>query len=183
MPEESCLSYLACSDDSDEGFCPLVRNLTSCTMDNACRRKTCIPDNYVDDMHSAHKERREGGAHNDDCQDVIPLPGSIPNVTIAEYGSIEAGNIHAIQAEIYARYGCILYRFSANFSWSHYSRRVSQTLFSLSHPYISGRGPVKTSINAWVSVSMLIILCVRLMRLDLSIHLCLFDTLSTSVIF
>ena len=29
--------------------------------------------------------------------------GSIPNVTIAEYGSIEPGNIHAIQAEIYAR--------------------------------------------------------------------------------
>ena len=30
---------------------------------------------------------------------------SIPKVTISEFGMIEPGNIHAIKAEIYARYG------------------------------------------------------------------------------
>lgn len=119
VPEESCLSYLACSDDSDEGFCPLVRDLTSCTMDNACRRrrKTCNPHDDIIDRHigvggaaSARLNSKEWGLMgddtlNDDCQQdhTMSLPDAIPNVTIAEFGSIEAGNIHAIQAEIYAR--------------------------------------------------------------------------------
>ena len=77
-------------------------------MDNVCRdrrrRKTCHPR---DDFKLNNKKRGMVGGDtlNDDCQQdhSMPLPDAIPNVTIAEFGSIEAGNIHAIQAEIYAR--------------------------------------------------------------------------------
>ncbi len=90
-------------------------------MDNACRlrrRKTCNPHDDIIDRRigvegaaSARLNNKEWGvmgddALNDDCQQdhTMLLPDAIPNVTIAEFGSIEAGNIHAIQAEIYARY-------------------------------------------------------------------------------
>lgn len=85
-------------------------------MDNLCRRrrrrrrKMCIPRVDVDDTSGdgggSSDPRVENTRSDDDCHEyVIPLPGTIPNVTIAEFGSIEPGNIHAIQAEIYARYG------------------------------------------------------------------------------
>jgi cathepsin X len=97
VPEESCLPYIACSDDSDEGFCPFVRELTSCSITigsssamqvNVCR--TCSRNN-------------NGDMNEKDCLAIVSHNGSIPNVTIAEFGSIEPGNIHAIQAEIFAR--------------------------------------------------------------------------------
>ena len=148
VPEESCLPYLACSEDSNEGFCPHVRDTTVCTVDNPCRRssKPCIPQEQQQQQQQQKQQQHHhhdsidddrgsmggggdasdpmdgtkqtkgvvsggGNARDEDCQnddnDTIlpppPLPGSIPNVTIAEYGTIEAGNIHAIQAEIYAR--------------------------------------------------------------------------------
>ena len=147
VPEESCLPYLACSEDSNEGFCPHVRDTTVCIVDNPCRRssKPCIPQEQQQQQQQKQQQHHHhesidddrgsmggggdasdpmdgtkqtkgvvsggGNARDEDCQnddnDAIlpppPLPGSIPNVTIAEYGTIEAGNIHAIQAEIYAR--------------------------------------------------------------------------------
>jgi hypothetical protein len=37
VPYDTCMPYLACSDDSDEGFCSAVD--TSCSKHNVCR--TC----------------------------------------------------------------------------------------------------------------------------------------------
>lgn len=39
VPYDTCQPYLACSSDSDEGFCPFVRNDTVCSKVNTCR--TC----------------------------------------------------------------------------------------------------------------------------------------------
>jgi cathepsin X len=39
VPEDTCLAYIACSSDSDEGFCPQARGLTTCEAWNVCR--TC----------------------------------------------------------------------------------------------------------------------------------------------
>jgi hypothetical protein len=39
VPDDSCLAYLACSSDSDEGWCSQVREFTSCDAWNVCR--TC----------------------------------------------------------------------------------------------------------------------------------------------
>lgn len=119
VPEDTCLNYIACSDDSDEGWCPNVRELTSCDTWNVCR--TC--DGFStegngensstgdDDMEENSivgdniKGNSDGGEEERDGYGCRAIPhGSIPNVTIAEFGSIEPGNIHAIQAEIYARF-------------------------------------------------------------------------------
>ena len=121
VPVDTCLTYLACSSDSEEGWCPNVRHLNTCETWNVCR--TCPPpasagseaDDQGANLPSRPGLRKEGGdagtygimegatVETDayGCQ-AIP-PGSIPNVTISEYGSIEPGNIHAVQAEIYAR--------------------------------------------------------------------------------
>ena len=151
VPEESCLSYLACSDDSDEGFCPLVREWTSCTMDNVCRgrrrRKTCHPHDDINDGHigvvggaaSARLNNTERGRmendtiNDDDCwqdHDALPLlpDDIIPNVTIAEFGSIEAGNIHAIQAEIFARYRVTSISYAITHGKSHKCFPLSQSI-------------------------------------------------------
>ena len=98
IPFDTCQSYLACSEDSAEGFCPHVD--TSCSPKNICR--TCF------------------GLH---CQAV--LPPNIPNATVHEYGTYHAmnfnedesldkeiqpsrqhqhqDNVTVIMAEIYAR--------------------------------------------------------------------------------
>lgn len=39
VPEDSCLAYIACSSESDEGFCPQAKGLTTCEDWNVCR--TC----------------------------------------------------------------------------------------------------------------------------------------------
>lgn len=73
-PYETCQPYIACSTDSQEGFCPHVD--TSCTPLNTC--KTCMP-----------------GAG---CVAVE----SFPNATVSEYG-VYSHDIHAIMSEIYVR--------------------------------------------------------------------------------
>ena len=111
---DTCLNYLACSDDSDEGFCPQARSMTSCDPWNVCR--TCdgfsnekssssdgqggvtVGDGNINNNEDGEDERDEYG-----CR-AVPEE-SIPKVTISEFGMIEPGNIHAIKAEIYARYG------------------------------------------------------------------------------
>jgi len=118
---DTCLNYLACSDDNEEGFCSEVRGLTSCDHPwNVCR--TCT--GFTSDGDVASSSSKDNG----DGDDVLDKDGNvdnsvggedettdeygckavpedkIPKVSISEYGMIEPGNIHAIQAEIYARY-------------------------------------------------------------------------------
>ena len=113
IPMETCLDYIACSSESQEGFCPHVRSLTTCEDWNVCR--TCdgftTPNDHGND--GAHSSLLRNGPSDEEqstttakkdqygCR-AIPQ-GSIPNATILEYGSIEPNNIHAIKAELYAR--------------------------------------------------------------------------------
>lgn len=76
VPYDTCQPYLACSSDSNEGFCPAARNDTECTPLNTCR--TCTP----------------GGT----CQAVTQFP----NATVAEYGTYRY-DVFAVQAEILFR--------------------------------------------------------------------------------
>uniref|UniRef100_A0A6U1T3V4 Peptidase C1A papain C-terminal domain-containing protein n=1 Tax=Trieres chinensis TaxID=1514140 RepID=A0A6U1T3V4_TRICV len=78
IPFDTCMSYIACSKDSTEGFCEHVD--TSCSASNTCR--TC--DTFAG----------MGGA----CTEI----DYFPNVTIAEYGEISL-DVDKIMAEIYTR--------------------------------------------------------------------------------
>jgi len=78
IPYATCLSYVACSDESSEGFCKNVD--TTCSAKNICR--TC-------NIFS-----RFGFG----CADI----NKFPNATIAEFGII-SNDVHAIKAEIFAR--------------------------------------------------------------------------------
>lgn len=80
IPYETCQTYLACSSDSDEGFCPHVD--TSCVPENICR--TCTPDGTCTALKT------------------------FPNASIAEYGVYDVAEdpgafIRKIKSEIYAR--------------------------------------------------------------------------------
>mmetsp|Transcript_38710 Transcript_38710/g.81404 ORF Transcript_38710/g.81404 Transcript_38710/m.81404 type:complete len:358 (+) Transcript_38710:33-1106(+) len=83
VPYDTCQPYIACSSESDEGFCKNVD--TTCTAMNTCR--TC----------STFTEK--GG----DCRAL----DYYPNATIAEYGIIHdddnAARVNKIKAEIHAR--------------------------------------------------------------------------------
>jgi cathepsin X len=89
IPFETCQPYLACSDESKEGFCPHID--TSCSAVNTCR--TC---SGFSDM---------GG----ECVEL----DYFPNATVAEYGEVggdimsifedQAAKAHKIKAEIFAR--------------------------------------------------------------------------------
>lgn len=78
IPYETCLSYLACSAESKEGFCEHVD--TTCTAINTCRTCNTFSEN--------------GGK----CVEI----DYFPNATIAEYGTYHK-DAKAIMAEIYAR--------------------------------------------------------------------------------
>mmetsp|Transcript_15734 Transcript_15734/g.32881 ORF Transcript_15734/g.32881 Transcript_15734/m.32881 type:complete len:406 (-) Transcript_15734:180-1397(-) len=106
IPDETCVGYLACSSESDEGFCPKIRHLTTCDAWNVCR--TCDGfSNPRTDENSVFYDGAEGaGKDGSEARDEYgckAIPAGFPNVTILEYGSIEPNNIHAIKAEIYAR--------------------------------------------------------------------------------
>jgi cathepsin X len=73
-PYETCQPYVACSSDSQEGFCPHVDS--SCTPLNTC--KTCMPGSGC-----------------------VPLE-TFPNATVAEYG-VYSYDVHAIMSEIFVR--------------------------------------------------------------------------------
>jgi len=75
VPYDTCMSYLACSEESSEGFCKNVD--TKCSAMNTCR--TC--------------STFEAGCREIDI---------FPNATISEYGTLP-NNANAIMAEIYAR--------------------------------------------------------------------------------
>merc|ERR1711862_333370 len=78
VPYESCQPYLACSDDSDEGFCANVD--TTCSAINTCR--TCNTFSSF------------GGQ----CVEI----DEYPNATISEYGTYSL-DVDAIKAEIFTR--------------------------------------------------------------------------------
>jgi cathepsin X len=89
IPYETCMPYMACSDESQEGFCPHID--TSCSAVNTCRTCSTFSDN--------------GG----ECVEL----DYFPNATVAEYGEVDDGfagifddpeqRAHKIKAEIYAR--------------------------------------------------------------------------------
>lgn len=86
VPFDTCQPYLACSSDSNEGFCPHVRNDTTCTKVNTCR--TC----------GAFMARWWGWCGEIDM---------FPNATISEYGTYKTGRddevVEKIMSEIYTR--------------------------------------------------------------------------------
>jgi len=84
VPFDTCAPYVACSEDSTEGFCSHVD--TTCTALNTCR--TC-------------------GTFSDRGGSCAALD-YFPNATVAEYGRVphgddQAGTVLNIKAEIYAR--------------------------------------------------------------------------------
>lgn len=78
VPYETCMPYIACSHESNEGFCAHVD--TTCTPANTCR--TC---NTFMDNHGF-------------CSEI----DDFPKATVAEYGSYH-WNHEAVMAEIYKR--------------------------------------------------------------------------------
>ena len=82
IPFDTCQPYIACSEESTEGFCPHVD--TTCSAANTCR--TC--DTFAG----------MGGA----CSEI----DFFPNATVAEYGSYSlfaSDKVHKIKSEIFAR--------------------------------------------------------------------------------
>lgn len=77
VPYDTCNSYLACSSESDEGFCGKVD--TTCSAENTCRTCSTFSDS--------------GGK----CSEV----DYFPNATIAEYGGVHGESY--MMKEIYAR--------------------------------------------------------------------------------
>jgi cathepsin X len=78
VPFDTCMPYLACSEESTEGFCQHVD--TTCKMENICR--TC--DTF--------------GGLGGKCTEI----DYFPNATVAEYGMIDQ-DIDQIMLEIYTR--------------------------------------------------------------------------------
>lgn len=78
VPYDTCMPYLACSEESKEGFCEHVD--TTCKKANICR--TC--DTF--------------GGMGGKCTEI----DTFPNATVAEYGTIEL-DTDAIMKEIYTR--------------------------------------------------------------------------------
>merc|ERR1712176_1300665 len=85
IPYETCQPYLACSEESQEGFCPHID--TQCSAINTCRTCSGFSD--------------KGG----ECVEL----DYFPNATVAEYGEVgdmfdsTESRMHKIKAEIYAR--------------------------------------------------------------------------------
>jgi cathepsin X len=86
VPYDTCQPYLACSSDSEYGFCKSVD--TTCTPFNTCR--TCSMK-IVPSLHPFSQE----------CTEIDVFPSA----TVAEYGVIPlaADSVHKIKAEIFAR--------------------------------------------------------------------------------
>lgn len=89
IPFDTCQPYLACSAESEEGFCQHID--TSCSAVNTCRTCSGFSDS--------------GG----ECVEL----DYFPNATVAEYGEIDVhwtdsweDVAHKIRAEIYARVRC-----------------------------------------------------------------------------
>jgi cathepsin X len=81
VPYDTCMPYMACSEESTEGFCPQLD--TTCSAANTCR--TC--DTFAG----------MGGA----CTEI----DYFPNATVVEYGMIDLDEnvVHAIQTELFVR--------------------------------------------------------------------------------
>jgi cathepsin X len=103
VPFDTCMTYMACSQNSDEGFCGKVD--TTCSAINTCR--TC--DTFAG-MGGACTEVGNGqkvclystSLFKFLCFLLASQIDSFPNATVAEYGQIN-DDPDAIMAEIYAR--------------------------------------------------------------------------------
>lgn len=97
VPYDTCQPYIACSADSNEGFCARVD--TSCSAMNTCR--TCFPvpiDNATARTAAGVGEGvSTGAASAGECASV----GAFPNASVAEHGSVVGEQ--AMLAELYAR--------------------------------------------------------------------------------
>jgi len=76
VPFDTCNQYLACSSESEEGFCPQIRKQTQCDALQTCKTcptfgKKCVPLDFF------------------------------PNATVAEYGVVRG--IDKIKAEVFSR--------------------------------------------------------------------------------
>jgi len=82
VPYDTCLSYVACSQESVDGFCPHIDS--TCSAENICR--TCTnPTHSID-----------GGT----CKPIEYFP----NATVAEFGSYDQEDgIFSIMAEVFLR--------------------------------------------------------------------------------
>ena len=80
VPYDTCAPYVACSNNSTNGYCAHVD--TTCSPMNICR--TCSNPNH------------DGGGT---CEAIKVFP----NATISEYGNYGADEVFAIMAEIYLR--------------------------------------------------------------------------------
>jgi cathepsin X len=78
VPYDTCLPYIACSEQSTNGYCPHVD--TTCSPLNICR--TCT-------------NPQKGGS----CTAIHQFP----NATVAEYGNYNEQELFAIMAEIFLR--------------------------------------------------------------------------------
>jgi cathepsin X len=79
-PYDTCQSYIACSSDSQEGFCPFVD--TTCHPANIC--KTCY---------------RNTTSGTNECSPVT----NFPFATVSEYGTYDLEDVNTIMAEIFVR--------------------------------------------------------------------------------
>ena len=77
VPFDTCQQYIACSNESNEGFCKSARDLTTCSPINICRTCSTFTSN--------------GGT----CEPIKYYP----NVTVSDYGSVKG--INNIKTEIY----------------------------------------------------------------------------------
>lgn len=71
VPEDSCLAYIACSSESEEGFCPDVAGLTTCESWNICR--TC--DSFSSNKNQFMSDAGNGEAEERDaygCRAIAP---------------------------------------------------------------------------------------------------------------
>ena len=113
VPFDTCQPYMACSSDSKDGFCQHLD--TSCTAANTC--KTCDTfagmggkctevSNYNVRLRYSCVITSLSYVLSFSCTMFFSPTTKIdmfPNATVAEYGMIEAENVDAIMAEIYAR--------------------------------------------------------------------------------
>lgn len=77
VPFDTCQQYIACSSESDEGFCQNVREYTTCNALNTCRTCSTFTSN------------------DGTCEAILKFP----NVTVSNYGSVKG--VKNIKTEIF----------------------------------------------------------------------------------
>jgi cathepsin X len=89
IPYDTCLPYIACSSDSQDGFCPFV--FAECTPINICRTCTRNPTSGGGDSSTS-------SSTSSSCQAIHEFP----NATVGEYGRYH-NQVQETMAEIFVR--------------------------------------------------------------------------------